>query len=78
MEHWLKMGEILFQNINSMLIKVSLDVDAIAHCELTEEKNGRATFRIRYKKSDDIKHYDFESSPAVARKLFFIFFFILT
>lgn len=61
-----------------MLMKVSLDVDAIVDCELTEEKNGRATFRMWYKKSDDFKHYDFESSPERARKLLLIFLFIFT
>ncbi|XP_057297043.1 target of rapamycin complex 2 subunit MAPKAP1-like [Hydractinia symbiolongicarpus] len=48
---------------------VSLAVNNIADCEITEEKPGRAVFRIYYKKSEDFKHYEFEASPQIANEI---------
>ena len=38
----------------------------LAESEITEEKNGRASFRIHYKKGEELKHYDFEAPRSVA------------
>jgi len=49
---------------------VSLDVDNIADCEISEEKSsGRSSFRIYYKKTDDFKHYDFETDKHIANEI---------
>ena len=53
----------------SFCFKVSLDVNNIAECEITDEKpGGRALFRIYFKKSHDFKHYEFEATRHTASK----------
>ncbi len=44
-------------------------MNCLAESEITEEKAGRASFRIHYKKGEDFKHYDFEAPKSVAGKL---------
>ena len=43
-------------------------MNCLAESEITEEKAGRATFRIYYKKGEDFKHYDFDAPRSVAGK----------
>ena len=37
-----------------------------------EEKAGRTSFRIHYKKGEDLKHYDFEAPGSVAGRLHYL------
>lgn len=48
---------------------ISLDMNCLAESEITEEKAGRATFRIYYKKGEDFKHYDFDAPRSVADEI---------
>lgn len=48
---------------------MSLDVENIAECEITDKKPGRSVFRIYYKKIDDFKHYEFETTPQRAEEI---------
>lgn len=48
---------------------MSLDVENIAECEITDRKPGRHVFRIYYKKTDDFKHYEFETTPQQAEEI---------
>ena len=57
---------------------MSLDVENIAECEITDRKPGRYVFRIYYKKTDDFKHYEFETTPQRAGKYHFLFFIFKT
>ena len=41
----------------------------LAESEITEEKAGRATFRIHFRKGEDLKHYDFDAPRSVAGNL---------
>eukprot|EP00794_Sanderia_malayensis_P005895 gene5895-6580_t len=40
---------------------ISLDMNCIADSEIIEEKAGKTSFRIHYKKENDFKHFDFEA-----------------
>ncbi|XP_065066625.1 target of rapamycin complex 2 subunit MAPKAP1-like [Rhopilema esculentum] len=48
---------------------IYLDMTWLAESEITEEKNGRASFRIHYKKGEELKHYDFEAPRSVADEI---------
>jgi len=48
---------------------MSLEVDTIAECEITDKKPGRSVFRIYYKKMDDFKHYEFETDTQRAQEI---------
>ena len=47
---------------------MSLDVENIAECEIIDKKPLRSVFRIYYKKTDDFKHYEFETKTQRAGK----------
>eukprot|EP00112_Aurelia_sp_Birch-Aquarium-sp1_P000198 Seg1017.1 transcript_id=Seg1017.1/GoldUCD/mRNA.D3Y31 product="Target of rapamycin complex 2 subunit MAPKAP1" protein_id=Seg1017.1/GoldUCD/D3Y31 len=48
---------------------ISLDVNCLAESEIMEDKAGRTSFRIHYKKGEDLKHYDFEAPRSVADEI---------
>ena len=49
-------------------MQITIDMYWLAESEIIEEKAGRASFRIHYRKGEDLKHYDFEAPRSVAGK----------
>ena len=57
------------QSFWAKLKPVSIDMDNIAECEITEKKPWRSVFRIYFKKIEEFKHYEFEADTKLADQI---------